>query len=64
MKYLFLFLILSGCSPKVTTLTVKVDLQDYVDSAVVKGIVDKYPIIYFNEISVKSLSEEGMKNKF
>ena len=61
-KYSFLFLILSSCASKQKEPVVKVDIQNYVDEAVAKGIVDEYPIFAHNEISVKSLSRTGMKN--
>ncbi len=63
MKYLFLFLILTACAPKGKTSNVKVDIQNYVDDAIAKGIIDEYPIYFHNEFSVKQLSREGMKNK-
>ena len=43
---------------------VKVDIQNYVDDAVAKGIVDEYPIFAHNGISRKSLSRTGMENPF
>ncbi len=64
MKYLFLFLILSGCAPKVKTSIVKVDIQNYVDDAVARGLVEEYPIYVLSDISVKYLSREWMKNKY
>ena len=64
MKYLFLLLFLGSCATKVATSSERVDLQNYVDEAISRSLVEEFPILVLSEISVKNLSTESMKYQY